>query len=726
MRPVAVLRYAWDEKAYTRLGAHKAIEREHGDGGAAFDPSALTLILLSALFRAYSLMLLKLKLPVARLQAWCEGCPCHQGILLVRWAVGKKRLPKGSSVRARMRADGLVSGICPLMSCRLCELVHGELDRLLRELEAAVRDSLAEIVLLCQTSELLTPMTDVEITLVTSDFYAGLSTMCVMLQVKFAWAKNLPWKLAGMGHPHISEAQAMAKACIDIYDKTPKHMSHRKSHLLLEQGGRLRSQVEIFARTGLMHEELETEVSILCMIPISDRPIEAEHILPSQVAKSSKAYRLGHNFSLRRRLTIASEFQSNPDVERRFIDAFAEIQLRKNIVEKLGFASHPAFAAGTDHWIETMRLLERLVYRQDIALKYERYISARRTNQEVDLADRKSTRACRKKVAAPIRSGDDILLANALPHLKSVAKTLFMITGPSKNDGSDFLIGQGVDELLHPTEALAIADGADGDEPMVDGGDDGERPSKRPRQAGPRVGCVGPDLVDGLSLLEFVARENPEHAEGSPHVCFRILATSLGKAKTISTFVNRTGAVLMSDDFAITNHQMLSLADNNMIAELEPMKQFGGGSGSSHVMVVTDFVTGSSFERLQASVLGWSPDRKNAQAQFMLHQVDGLAQEVVQDAVSQLFAHHAVEGSNHVLEADSSILPWHSLLRSEHVVYTSLPNHQEGLQLSRSAMSCLRVCTRCCNPRPVFALRNDLALEDMTNLELALALKERG
>ena len=179
MRPVAVLRYAWDEKAYTRLGAHKAIEREHGDGGAAFDPSALTLILSSALFRAYSLMLLKLKLPVARLQAWCEGCPCHQGILLVRWAVGKKRLPKGSSVRARMRADGLVSGICPLMSCRLCELVHGELDRLLRELEAAVRDSLAEIVLLCQTSELLTPMTDVEITLVTSDFYAGLSTMCV-------------------------------------------------------------------------------------------------------------------------------------------------------------------------------------------------------------------------------------------------------------------------------------------------------------------------------------------------------------------------------------------------------------------------------------------------------------------------------------------------------------------------------------------------------------------
>ena len=145
MRPVAVLRYAWDEKAYTRLGAHKAIERDHAHGDVTFDPFELTRILRSALFRAYSLMLLKSKLPVARLQAWCEGCLCHQGILLVRWAVGGKRLPKGSSVRARMRADGLVSGCCPLMSCRLCELVHGELDRVLRELEAAVRDSLEGI-----------------------------------------------------------------------------------------------------------------------------------------------------------------------------------------------------------------------------------------------------------------------------------------------------------------------------------------------------------------------------------------------------------------------------------------------------------------------------------------------------------------------------------------------------------------------------------------------------
>ena len=138
---------------------------------------------------------------------------------------------------------------------------------------------------------------------------------------------------------------------------------------------------------------------------------------------------------------MGSLFQNNPDFERRFITAFEGIQSKKMIVEKLGFRFHAGLSATMlDRRSEmTYTLLGKLVYRQDIALKYERYPEARRANQVADLAIRQSTRFPRRRQVAHIQNGDDILLANALQHLKTVSHTYSLITAPSKSYGLDFL-----------------------------------------------------------------------------------------------------------------------------------------------------------------------------------------------------------------------------------------------------------------------------------------------
>ena len=98
-------------------------------------------------------------------------------------------------------------------------------------------------------------------------------------------------------------------------------------------------------------------------------------------------------------------------------------------------------------------------------------------------------------------------------------------------------------------------------------------------------------------------------------------------------------------------------------------------------MVVTDFVTGSSFELLQACVRGWNINKRRIQAHIVLPKIFELLQDVVQVASSQLFDHRAVEQSNFVLEADPNTSPWCSLLESGHVIEASAPNGQAGLQL---------------------------------------------
>ena len=80
VRPIAILRRAWSQAAYGRNGLAALVERKISMG-PRFVPADLTAILKSPKFRAYKLLVTKLKLPLRILGSWFEGCACHEGIL---------------------------------------------------------------------------------------------------------------------------------------------------------------------------------------------------------------------------------------------------------------------------------------------------------------------------------------------------------------------------------------------------------------------------------------------------------------------------------------------------------------------------------------------------------------------------------------------------------------------------------------------------------------------
>ena len=79
------------------------------------------------------------------------------------------------------------------------------------------------------------------------------------------------------------------------------------------------------------------------------------------------------------------------------------------------------------------RLLQQLVYRQEIAVKYEKLDAARALNVKMDKQMKKGKQ--KKPIADIPTSGEQILLRNAWAHVVSIASECAYITLPSRDDG---------------------------------------------------------------------------------------------------------------------------------------------------------------------------------------------------------------------------------------------------------------------------------------------------
>ena len=117
---------------------------------------------------------------------------------------------------ADLKADGLEKGTCPLMSCRLYEVVDGQVDTAIKQIETEVIANFHEAVAFRQTDNETEPLSNEDVALIKSEFHNGMSRLSLGLMVKLAWRKNLPWMLAGLAHPDISRAINFAKKCIAI------------------------------------------------------------------------------------------------------------------------------------------------------------------------------------------------------------------------------------------------------------------------------------------------------------------------------------------------------------------------------------------------------------------------------------------------------------------------------------------------------------------------------
>ena len=405
----------WCPRKY--IGEDCGKQERPDDSGQVFDPGAITEVVGSKWFRAYTSMLLMLGELVESLVAWAERCPCHQH---VQSAHGHHPIPMDvlRSECGPERAAQMRTLSCPFRGCRAPEMACGEV---LSVLESAWKDSLAHLTLECK--HLLAPS---EWSSILQDFEAGKGYCAFVLTVKLQNWDELPWRLCGLAHFDEHQARQVAKDVLQKYDLLPvDKVHHNLTVKILSPTSPLRAELELFA-AGRSRESLPLlmdTVLPLRGIPITERVIEAPHgrVKREIIHKNHKA--LSVSMALR-----------VPDVERDILNSeeafcqmcvFAEeaVSVRR-IPRSLGLHGHPWIRAlrttpgspspQTSTWVS---VLSAVLYRCDDTTAFENHKQAKRRHQ---MAVQKQAREAKPyvNVARKPLAIDDVLNKAAIEHLR--------------------------------------------------------------------------------------------------------------------------------------------------------------------------------------------------------------------------------------------------------------------------------------------------------------------
>ena len=127
----------------------------------------------------------------------------------------------------------------------------------------------------------LSALTDSERQLLVSDYHRGGRAIATIMSAKLAFWTVLPWKLIGIMIPCEAEARAIAKECIQLYDKNPDPLHHhRLSNSCLAHSSPIRRDILKFidgtALKDLSADTLKVLVP-LKFIPVCERVIESKH-----------------------------------------------------------------------------------------------------------------------------------------------------------------------------------------------------------------------------------------------------------------------------------------------------------------------------------------------------------------------------------------------------------------------------------------------------------------
>ena len=332
------------------------------------------------------------------------------------------------------------------------------------------------------------------------------------------------------------------------------------------------------------------------------------------------------------------------------IDSFLSVSDVRSALDVFGLDVHPTFAkycGPTRTAIDKdqralFSQLEDIVYRQDLALKYKDYRSARVHHlKAVSLYDAQA-RPPRPK------SERDLLLHNAPQHFRSVHKRYRLFTVPLVEGFLPLA-------LTDLEKALRLERDTNAEEE--------EPPAKRSRE-------------DDLSLLELVELPDPVQGLDAERRCFSVLSDAPGRMKHIGNLIRSSGAPkLNAADIAITMHtELANSTRDRLVASMLPMR-----SSESGVHILCNLNGFDSVEDLQNNCSGWtdaSPD-----VQYGLHGMLGDADMsgLVHQAVKGLYKAGALPGTDAVLaDASPEAEPWRSLLRQGYVSHEQVGQAAHG------------------------------------------------
>ena len=520
-----------------------------------------------------------------------------------------------------------------------------------------------------------------------------------------------------------------AKECIKAWNKKPLVEHHRLSILFLKPGGVLRASVDIFIASGVMPPLLRLQTAPLLFVPLGDSMIEREHKYVSDVVRTKTGVRLGHAFNIKRLRTVEQRLSSEPDFREKLVQHYLSLSTTKGAIKAMGLEHHPMFmelfkAQGDEPAKKVTQfirsLLEKIVYRQELGMKYEGFGIAKRLAERQD--ERSKTEVGRKaqKVSTLPGSVEEVLLMNTPGHLQFVGGTYGMITMPERTDGQIHLEGSTVEQALHgdvPVEEEASRR----DIAMED------LDSKRRRLS-------ELSAVVAQAQREEHAREDVRDDLPPKQCCFRVVLGRPTQGKSISTFIYHGGAVLKPTDFAVTLHVPFATASADTLS-VDLCPRVLSSCSASRVFIVQGFNPGRSLDTLLASAKGWHTPAGSKPKPWFHLPIGDLDGKAVNDAVLELFDSNALRGHDSALDVDLRNKPWAQLLQHEFIQVVDDGNsisspapevHIARVQLTDKAMASLSTGVAFDACSPLFAPRYSLPLADMSPFELGMLLKEKG
>lgn len=400
-RHLCVMRVTWNEHAF--CNGHSSTDKD-------FSPALLTDTLVSNKFFGVADAILKLHELPASLQAWCEGCPCHEHLLQ------DSRLHKRDRLLAE--AFGGPGRRCPMLSMRFPELVAGRLSQLQEELGRA---SAADLV--CDLSVALSPADLAE---VLANFEAGRAAMSVGLALKTRFTQSLPHLLGALAHSDCAVASRFAALAETAWDSTPadhRNLHHRFTRLFFEDVG-MRAQLGLHAK-GTPLSELERKyqeaVSIFRFCPCAERVIESFHKDVKQ-GTGQRRPKLAYASLLLRQRELEDALDRRPADLVKFLDCFSACRNIHAAAEGLSLQRHPDLLHLRGQGLHQnyfYSVLQSIVYRSDMVTPCMDLTAHKR--KHLQHRNREQRQALRAVAQRPRRSIDTVLANEFVEHFRASA-----------------------------------------------------------------------------------------------------------------------------------------------------------------------------------------------------------------------------------------------------------------------------------------------------------------
>ena len=628
----------------------------------------------SVMFRDYFAFSLGLHRVLDGLEAWIEGCACHDH--LFRDVSHRKRRRRLAKLFHQDRRHG--TGTCPLRGRRAAEFAAGEFENIL---ECLLREKLDAVPV-----RLSDGMSEADRGVIVRDVELAKAYLKFGVQAKFAHWQKLPWLLCGMAHHWQSEARCVARECVRFFDtsmadgfESADH--HMQTNRLLGHGA-LRSEVDHFIQTGDMAPALRREVDVFALIPVSERYGEGPHRNVKIAKKHVKIGGVAVSLAVRKG-QMNEELERNRDYWPALEAAFECARNPKDAVAALRLSGHPVFqqligrrCSKSTAWLSA---LAKVLYRCDLQTQFAD-LSEQRKQYKVEQDYKKRRFEQMHGDGRPPRAEfyDEILQRAAIDHLRSTLSA------------DDFISVPHSDEFDMSFEAC----------------------DNRAKRARLPDDVAGEELEADVDALVAVPAED-EEVDVHARSVFRVLHAYPHRLKQPPVPVAAGRAYSLSQ-LAVVVHDILSDADQPVVA------------ATSARPMLLDGLTACPLPILRDDVHVWSVD---SGIQYSLPCTGDLDPKRVREIVTHMVRLGALPGSKTYYAAPEDIAPIMDALTQRGSVRRDAEDGHDvapSFQLTAVGVAALRHVVALTNPVSICSIRPGLPVEDYSKMELILKLEDEG